>query len=82
MYVYILAIFTVITLVKATFTKRKWGLMKKAYELSELCSAEVGLVIITPQGKMVQFASQDMDHVMLRYTESGAASESRTNLDV
>ena len=34
-----------------SFSKRKSGIYKKATELSTLCSAEVGIVIFSPNGK-------------------------------
>jgi hypothetical protein len=51
-----------------TFSKRKYGLMKKAYELSVLCDCEIGLIIFSSQNKLVQYASTDMDQILLRYT--------------
>ncbi|KAI9591749.1 hypothetical protein BDF19DRAFT_341208, partial [Syncephalis fuscata] len=53
---------------QVTFLKRKYGLMKKAYELSVLCSCEIGLIIFNTQDKLVQYSSGDMDHILLRYT--------------
>jgi hypothetical protein len=32
---------------QVTFSRRKFGLMKKAYELSVLCNCDVGLFVIT-----------------------------------
>ena len=52
-----------------TFLKRKFGLMKKAYELSVLCDCEVALIIFNSNKKLVQYASNDMDQILLRYTE-------------
>ena len=50
--------------------KRKYGLMKKAYELSVLCNCDIGLIIFNnSNNKLVQYASKDMDKVLLRYTE-------------
>lgn len=63
-----------------TFLKRKFGLMKKAYELSVLCKSEVALIIFK-DGKLVQYASSDMDKILLQYTEHSGIPESRTNYD-
>jgi ABC-type ATPase involved in cell division len=55
---------------QVTFLKRKYGLMKKAYELSVLCNCEIALIIINnSNNKLVQYASQDIDKVLMRYTE-------------
>ncbi|XP_034672804.1 MADS-box transcription factor 23-like isoform X2 [Vitis riparia] len=52
---------------QVTFSKRKNGLLKKAFELSILCDAEVALLIFSPSGKAYQFASHDMDRSIARY---------------
>lgn len=68
---------------QVTFLKRKQGLMKKAYELSVLCNCEIALVIFNNQNnKLVQYASTDMDKVLMRYTEYGEPFESKDNEDV
>uniref|UniRef100_A0A8C5K8C3 Myocyte enhancer factor 2B n=1 Tax=Jaculus jaculus TaxID=51337 RepID=A0A8C5K8C3_JACJA len=67
---------------QVTFTKRKFGLMKKAYELSVLCDCEVALIIFNSADRLFQYASSDMDRVLLRYTECGEPHESRTNADL
>uniref|UniRef100_A0A8C5GZJ1 Myocyte-specific enhancer factor 2D homolog n=1 Tax=Gouania willdenowi TaxID=441366 RepID=A0A8C5GZJ1_GOUWI len=54
---------------QVTFTKRKFGLMKKAYELSVLCDCEIALIIFNHSNKLFQYASTDMDKVLLKYTE-------------
>ncbi|KAF2311082.1 hypothetical protein GH714_019409 [Hevea brasiliensis] len=36
---------------QVTFSKRRNGLLKKAYELSVLCDAEVALIIFSSRGK-------------------------------
>ena len=51
-----------------TFTKRKFGLMKKAYELSVLCDCEILIIIFNSHNKLFQYASSDMDKVLLKYT--------------
>jgi len=42
---------------QVTFSKRRNGLLKKAFELSVLCDAEVSLIIFSPKGKLYEFAS-------------------------
>ena len=67
---------------QVTFTKRKFGLMKKAYELSVLCDCEIALIIFNSSNKLFQYASTDMDKVLLKYTEYNEPHESRTNKDI
>lgn len=67
---------------QVTFTKRKFGLMKKAYELSVLCDCEIALIIFNSTNKLFQYASTDMDKVLLKYTEYNEPHESRTNTDI
>jgi len=67
---------------QVTFLKRKHGLMKKAYELSVLCECEVALIIFTPNNKLVQYASTDIDKTLMKYTEySSEPHESKGNAD-
>ncbi|KAF5197429.1 Mads-box transcription factor [Thalictrum thalictroides] len=57
---------------QVTFHKRRNGLLKKAFELSVLCDAEVAIVIFSTSGKACQFSSHDMDRTIARYRcESG-----------
>ncbi|CAO2818449.1 unnamed protein product [Amaranthus hypochondriacus] len=42
---------------QVTFAKRRNGLLKKAYELSILCDAEVALIIFSNRGKLFEFCS-------------------------
>ena len=42
---------------QVTFSKRKNGLLKKAYELSIMCDAEVAAIIFSQKGTL--FASAD-----------------------
>ena len=42
---------------QVTFAKRRTGLLKKAYELSVLCDAEVALIIFSNRGKLYEFCS-------------------------
>ncbi|KJH51680.1 SRF-type transcription factor [Dictyocaulus viviparus] len=45
---------TCIEFVAVTFTKRKFGLMKKAYELSVLCDCEIALIVFNSTNKLFQ----------------------------
>ncbi|KHN78044.1 Myocyte-specific enhancer factor 2C [Toxocara canis] len=56
--------------------------MKKAYELSVLCDCEIALIIFNSTNKLFQYASTDMDKVLLKYTEYNEPHESRTNADI
>lgn len=42
---------------QVTFSKRRNGLLKKAYELSVLCDAEVALIVFSSRGKLYEFGS-------------------------
>ncbi|XP_048432182.1 agamous-like MADS-box protein MADS3 isoform X2 [Pyrus x bretschneideri] len=52
---------------QVTFSKRRNGLLKKAYELSVLCDAEVGLIVFSTRGKLYEFASAGMSKTLERY---------------
>ena len=56
--------------------------MKKAYELSILCDCEIALIIFNSSNKLFQYASTDMDKILLKYTEYNEPHESRTNADI
>jgi len=56
--------------------------MKKAYELSILCDCEIALIIFNSGNKLFQYASTDMDKILLKYTEYNEPHESRTNADI
>lgn len=56
--------------------------MKKAYELSILCDCEIALIIFNSGNKLFQYASTDMDKILLKYTEYNEPHESRTNTDI
>lgn len=42
---------------QVTFCKRRNGLLKKAYELSVLCDAEVALVVFSSRGRLYEYAN-------------------------
>ncbi|XP_064942213.1 agamous-like MADS-box protein AGL19 isoform X2 [Musa acuminata AAA Group] len=53
---------------QVTFSKRRNGLLKKAYELSVLCDAEVALIVFSSRGKLWEFcSSSSIEKTMDRY---------------
>ncbi|XP_074561726.1 agamous-like MADS-box protein AGL19 [Curcuma longa] len=50
-----------------TFTKRRNCLLKKAYELSVLCDAEVALIVFSSRGKLFEFSSSSAERTIERY---------------
>ncbi|KAG8071866.1 hypothetical protein GUJ93_ZPchr0006g43751 [Zizania palustris] len=52
---------------QVTFSKRRNGLLKKAYELSVLCDAEVALIIFSSRGKLYEFGSAGIPKTLERY---------------
>ncbi|XP_068342582.1 MADS-box protein SOC1-like isoform X3 [Pyrus communis] len=62
---------------QVTFSKRRSGLLKKAFELSVLCDAEVSLIIFSPRGKLYEFASSSMQGTIERYLKH--AKDNQTN---
>lgn len=66
---------------QATFTKRKNGLLKKAMELSILCSCEVVLLVVS-DNKLYEYSSQELRNVMQSYDAYEKVHEPLTNDDV
>ncbi|TVU04925.1 hypothetical protein EJB05_48069, partial [Eragrostis curvula] len=59
---------------QVTFAKRRNGLLKKAYELSVLCDAEVALIIFSNRGKLYEFcSSQSMPKTLEKYQKCSYA---------
>ncbi|WZZ14198.1 hypothetical protein YC2023_107287 [Brassica napus] len=54
---------------QVTFAKRRNGLLKKAYELSVLCDAEIALLIFSNRGKLYEFCSSPslIDPYMMKF---------------
>lgn len=52
---------------QVTFCKRRNGLLKKAYELSVLCDAEVALIVFSNRGRLYEYANNRyiFDHLKL-----------------
>ncbi|KAM7491682.1 hypothetical protein LguiA_034603 [Lonicera macranthoides] len=54
---------------QVAFSKRRKGLLKKAYELSVLCDAQVALIIFSQNGRLYEFSSSNMQKTIGRYRE-------------
>ncbi|PON85168.1 MADS-box transcription factor [Trema orientale] len=52
---------------QVTFSKRRNGLLKKAYELSVLCDAEVAVICFSSRGKLYEFGSAGISKTLERY---------------
>nr|QIZ31304.1 developmental protein SEPALLATA 1-3 [Larix kaempferi] len=65
---------------QVTFSKRRSGLLKKAYELSLLCDAEVALIIFSTRGKLSEFASAGMNKTLERYEKCSYAIQDTTGV--
>ncbi|EYU39012.1 hypothetical protein MIMGU_mgv1a015879mg [Erythranthe guttata] len=61
---------------QVTFSKRRNGLSKKAYELSVLCDAEVALFVFSPSGKLYEYSSSSvMNTTIERYAITSDKAE-------
>ncbi|XP_028801173.1 MADS-box protein SOC1-like [Neltuma alba] len=63
---------------QVTFSKRRNGLLKKAFELSVLCDAEVALIIFSPRGKLFEFSSSRLQETIKRYRSYNRDAETAT----
>ncbi|KAJ9679170.1 hypothetical protein PVL29_021181 [Vitis rotundifolia] len=66
---------------QVTFSKRRNGLLKKAYELSVLCDAEVCLIIFSSRGKLFEFGSSGMTKTIERYRRCCYASRDNNDAE-
>ncbi|KAJ1703781.1 hypothetical protein LUZ63_003560 [Rhynchospora breviuscula] len=63
---------------QVTFCKRRTGLLKKARELSVLCGADIGIIIVSGQGKLYELATNgNMEGLIEKY--KGASGEDHLN---
>nr|ADA72021.1 MADS2 protein [Fargesia nitida] len=71
---------------QVTFAKRRNGLLKKAYELSVLCDAEVALIIFSSRGRLFEFSTSSCMYKTLEryrscnYNSSEASAPMETEL--
>nr|XP_011470416.1 PREDICTED: MADS-box protein SOC1-like isoform X1 [Fragaria vesca subsp. vesca]XP_011470417.1 PREDICTED: MADS-box protein SOC1-like isoform X1 [Fragaria vesca subsp. vesca]XP_011470418.1 PREDICTED: MADS-box protein SOC1-like isoform X1 [Fragaria vesca subsp. vesca]XP_011470419.1 PREDICTED: MADS-box protein SOC1-like isoform X1 [Fragaria vesca subsp. vesca] len=63
---------------QVTFSKRRNGLLKKAYELSVLCDAEVAVIVFSQKGRLYEFSSSDMQKTIKRYHKHAKGAQTNT----
>ncbi|KAK3403835.1 hypothetical protein EUGRSUZ_K00207 [Eucalyptus grandis] len=67
---------------QVTFSKRRKGLLKKAYELSVLCEAEVAVIIFSQNGKLYEFSSNsEIRKTIDRYRRSTNVDTYQANVE-
>ncbi|XP_057464306.1 floral homeotic protein AGAMOUS-like isoform X1 [Actinidia eriantha] len=59
---------------QVTFCKRRNGLLKKAYELSVLCDAEVALIVFSTRGRLYEYANNSVKGTIERYKKASSGS--------
>ncbi|XP_031120572.1 agamous-like MADS-box protein AGL104 [Ipomoea triloba] len=54
---------------QVTFSKRRNGLIKKAYELSVLCDVDVAVIMFSPSGRLSTYAGhkKSMEDILMRF---------------
>ncbi|GLT63319.1 hypothetical protein SLA2020_358930 [Shorea laevis] len=65
---------------QVTFCKRRNGLLKKAYELSVLCDAEVALVVFSSRGRLYEYSNNNIRSTIERYKKACSASTSTSSV--
>ncbi|KAL3687784.1 hypothetical protein R1sor_014093 [Riccia sorocarpa] len=56
---------------QVTYSKRRNGLIKKAYELSVLCDIDIAVIMFSPSGKLTQFCKNDrIEDVITRFANT------------
>uniref|UniRef100_K9LWA3 AG-like protein n=1 Tax=Iris fulva TaxID=92176 RepID=K9LWA3_9ASPA len=65
---------------QVTFCKRRNGLLKKAYELSLLCDAEVALIVFSSRGRLYEYANDSVKATIERYKKACIDSSNNGNV--
>ncbi|XP_009615313.1 agamous-like MADS-box protein AGL11 isoform X2 [Nicotiana tabacum] len=61
---------------QVTFCKRRNGLLKKAYELSVLCDAEIALIVFSTRGRVYEYSNTNIKATIERYKKATAETSS------
>ncbi|KAL1210798.1 Agamous-like MADS-box protein AGL62 [Cardamine amara subsp. amara] len=60
---------------QVTFSKRRFGLFKKASELCTLCDAKILMIVFSPGGKVFSFGHQDVKDLIYRFSNGNHNSD-------
>nr|AAT46099.1 FRUITFULL-like protein [Akebia trifoliata] len=67
---------------QVTFSKRRSGLLKKAYEISVLCDVEVACIVFSDKGRLYEFSTESrMERILERYERCSLAAEEIATID-
>ncbi|KAM1092654.1 agamous-like MADS-box protein AGL11 isoform X1 [Malus sylvestris] len=66
---------------QVTFCKRRNGLLKKAYELSILCDAEIALIVFSSRGRLYEYSNNNsIRNTIERYKKACSDSTGSTSI--
>ncbi|XP_071703767.1 agamous-like MADS-box protein AGL11 [Rutidosis leptorrhynchoides] len=65
---------------QVTFCKRRNGLLKKAYELSVLCDAEIGLIVFSTRGRLYEYSNNNMKSTIDKYRKATCTEPNTSSL--
>ncbi|XP_062232480.1 MADS-box transcription factor 3-like isoform X2 [Phragmites australis] len=67
---------------QVTFCKRRNGLLKKAYELSVLCDAEIALIVFSSRGRLYEYSNNSVQATIERYKKTSDTSNASTVAEI
>nr|ADB81909.1 MIKC* MADS-box transcription factor [Funaria hygrometrica] len=67
---------------QVTYSKRRNGLIKKAYELSVLCDIDLALIMFSPSGKLTQYCNCSIEEVIGRFANLPAHERNKSFEDM
>uniref|UniRef100_A0AAU7LJW1 MADS69 n=1 Tax=Hippophae rhamnoides TaxID=193516 RepID=A0AAU7LJW1_9ROSA len=65
---------------QVTFCKRRNGLLKKAYELSVLCDAELALIVFSSRGRLYEYSNSNIRSTIERYKKACSDSSGTSSI--
>ncbi|XP_073394999.1 agamous-like MADS-box protein AGL66 isoform X4 [Physcomitrium patens] len=65
---------------QVTYSKRRNGLTKKAYELSVLCDIDLALIMFSPSGKLTQYSNCSIEDIIDRFANLPTQERNKRHL--